>query len=118
MSVPHFRWSIRLREIGRVLALAAIFAVPFGCARDPGAPAIEPETYVDVMVALRLADNQTSSEAEFVERREQILRDAGVTDSVLVQWVRAHGQDLRLMAELWDTINARLNAAEQEGTAR
>jgi hypothetical protein len=121
MSIPRPRAIARLltgRSAGRAILSAAVLGAAFACSADDGAPAIEPSTYVDVMVALRQADDRTLSEAEFVERREKILQEAGVTDSMLVRWARAHGEDVRFMAELWDSINARLNAAEQEGTAR
>lgn len=118
MSIPRSRPPHRPRSGACALVLALVLGAAFGCSPETGVPSIDRSTYVDVMVALRVADNETSSETEFLQRREQILQEAGVTDSMLVQWVRAHGGDIRFMAELWDSINARLNAGEQEGTAR
>jgi hypothetical protein len=89
--------------------IAALLVVP-GCSGSVEGPSVEPETYIEVMVALRRAHNETSSTAEFEQRREQILRDASVTDSMLVQWARARGLDAGFMAQLWDSINTRLAA--------
>lgn len=96
--------------IARFMAGVTALLVVQGCSESVEVPSVEPETYVEVMVALRRAHNETSSVAEFEQRREQILRDASLTDSMLVQWVRARGTDVGFMAELWDSINTRLAA--------
>ncbi len=83
-----------------------------GCSRDASAPPIAPETFVDVMVQLRRAHELDITADQFAARRDAILRDAGVTDSMLVQWIRAQGSDVAQLSALWDTINARLTASE------
>ena len=103
--VPPSRVRNRAARATAAFLLAVTAAA---CTREASAPQLEPETYVDVMVALRRAHRQTASAAEFQTRREQILREAGVTDSLLVEWVRTRGTDVELLASLWDSINARL----------
>lgn len=95
-----------------LLVLPLVLAVPASCDRDPEGPELATETYIDVMVALRRAQTYETTPAEFAARRAEILREAGVTDSVLVQWARAHGGDVTLLAAVWDSINARLMAVE------
>lgn len=81
------------------------------CAEEPQGPDLETDTFIDVMVQLRRAQTYQTTPAEFEQRRAEILREAGVTDSVLVQWARVRGTDVTFMAEVWDSINARLVTA-------
>jgi hypothetical protein len=60
------------------------------------------------MVQLRKADSDTDDPAVFGARRDSILREAGVTDSMLLAYARVHGGDVAHMAEVWDSIARRL----------
>ena len=94
-----------------LLLCLPMVALP-ACEREPQGPDLRAETYIDVMVELRRAHTPQMSPAEFEAKRAEILAEAGVTDSLLVQWARAHGRDVALMSAVWDSINARLTAAE------
>jgi hypothetical protein len=110
----------RLRHRAAVLlAVCAVLVLPTGCGRgEPESPTIPTETFIDVMVALRLAAVEGASSEEFEERREQILRDAGVTDSALVAYVRVWGDNPQRMAAIWDSVATRLRAAGADTRAR
>jgi hypothetical protein len=111
---------LRLRPRAAVLlAVCTVLVLPSGCERgEPVGPAIPTETFIDVMVALRLAAVDGASSEEFAERREEILRDAGVTDSALVAFVRVWGDDPQRMAAIWDSVASRLRAAGADTGAR
>lgn len=103
----------RTALFGLVLGLTVVGA----CAEEPQGPDLDTDTFIDVMVQLRRAQTWETTPAEFEQRRAEILREAGVTDSVLVQWARARGTDVTFMAEVWDSINARLvTAADSAAT--
>lgn len=68
------------------------------------------ETFIQVIVALRRANAEAGSQAEFEREKASILEDVGVTDSALLEYVRGH--DLKYMASVWDSIEARLRPAE------
>lgn len=102
------RFCTTRQRVSRGLAALLLGAMLAACTREAAGPQLEPETYVDVMVALRRAHRQTATPAEFQARRQAILQEAGVTDSLLVQWVRSRGEDVELLTALWDSINARL----------
>jgi hypothetical protein len=95
----------------RALRVCAAFALAAGCRAEPS-EAVTPTEFVDVMVALRRADLETASPAEYNPRRDSILRAAGVTDSALVDFARRHGRDVAFMAELWDSIALRLSSED------
>lgn len=79
-----------------------------GCRSDAEEQTITREQFVDVIVDLRQADADADDPAEFATRRDEILREAGVTDSMLLAYARVHGGDVAHMAEVWDTISRRL----------
>lgn len=84
------------------VALAAV-----ACGGSPDTP-IDRQTFEDVMVELRQAVEGADS-VEFAERRRAILETSGVTDSVLLAFVRAHEADLDYMSQVWESIDARVN---------
>lgn len=98
---------------GRV-ALSAVAAVLVlaSCHDEQAVEPMPRETFVEVIVELRRAATQNPTQAEFEARKEEILEEANVTDSALVEYVRLHGHELERMAEVWDSVNARLRAAE------
>jgi alkylhydroperoxidase family enzyme len=94
--------------------LAALLVAGVASCRGDQAPAtsISEARFIEVVVALRYAAASTGSPAEFETRREEILRQAGVTDELLLEFVRARGQDVAGMRAVWDTIAARRRAME------
>ncbi|MCI0434625.1 MAG: hypothetical protein L0271_13440 [Gemmatimonadetes bacterium] len=98
-----------------VLAIGGLIAC-----RAERTQVIDRDTFVDVMVALRREAVATLDSLAFDARREEILASAGVTDSALFAFVRAMEREPAGMAEIWDDIDARVNAppAEDADTAR
>lgn len=87
-------------------ALAALLLS--ACGGGTKAP-MSRETFETVIADLRAAELQTDS-AGFEARRAQILGAAGVTDSLLLEFVRAHEGDLEFMTDVWVAIDRRVNA--------
>jgi hypothetical protein len=85
-----------------------------GCGGGPEAP-LARETFESVMVELRRAAKQDS--AGFEARRAEILKAAGVTDSMLLGFVRAHREDLEYMTGIWEAADRRLNGPPEGDTA-
>jgi hypothetical protein len=94
------------RRLTGALAIVVLLG-PGACGRSSTEP-IARETFIDVIVDLRAAHRTTDSPEAFEAKRTEILERAGVTDSLLVEFVRAHGRDTGLLSALWDTINVRL----------
>lgn len=83
-----------------------------GCRSEPPVGPMARETFIDVMVELRRASSQNLTQEEFEARKGEILTEANVTDSVLVEYARVYGGQLEHMAEVWDSVNARLRVVE------
>jgi hypothetical protein len=66
-----------------------------------------------VSVQLRKASQNVSSAAEFDAKKAEILAKAGVTDSLLMEFVRVQRGNEKSLALLWDSINARLNKPDE-----
>ncbi|MGH7578141.1 MAG: hypothetical protein ACREM1_23870 [Longimicrobiales bacterium] len=94
-----------------LLAFAAMLALT-GCRGEQPVEPMPRETFVEVIVELRRAATENASQAEFDARKAEILEEANVTDSALVEYARLHGRQLEHMAAVWDSVNARLRAAE------
>ena len=99
-------------ELIRFIAVFATAALLAGCRNPPAEPTITRDQFVDVIVQLRQADSETDDAGVFDARKAEILGDAGVTDSMLLAYARVHGDDIALMAEVWDTIARRLVRAD------
>jgi hypothetical protein len=93
---------------------AAVGVLLLSACRAGSAP-VEPmprATFVEVIVALRRAANETTSQPEFETRKASILEKAGVTEAELLEYVRAHERDIEMMASVWDSIEVRLRPPE------
>lgn len=93
------------RLIPAALAALALSA----CGRAP-ASGLDREVFEQVMVDLRRAELETDS-AGFEVRRDAILKAAGVADSLLLGFVRAHASDLEYMVDVWESIDRRVNGS-------
>ena len=81
------------------------------CADSAPMAPMSRETFIDVMVELRRAAAQDTSQAAFEASKGRILEAAGVTDSALIEYVRLNAARIEFMAEVWDSVDARLIAA-------
>jgi hypothetical protein len=88
-----------------LLILAAATAL-VGCGRDGDATGVSDDRFVSVVVELRRAANETRADhGAWEARKQQILREAGVTEEQLRAYVGEHSRDLRHMAGIWEAIN-------------
>lgn len=95
--------------MGRITVAALCAYVLSGCSGSSPNEPLTSADFIEIMVELRHAAYQTTPE-QFAERKEQVLRQAGVTDSMLTAWVERNATNVPLMAEVWDSIDARLAA--------
>ena len=94
-----------------VLCCGGAFGVSCGGAA-PSEP-MSSETFIEIVVSLRRAAYQATPE-QFEASKAEILSEHGVTDSMLTAYVQRHGRDIPMMAEIWDSIDARLAAMLQD----
>lgn len=93
----------------RAVIGAVAVAGQFGCGSAAPNEPMTRDTFVEVMVDLRRAAAESASQQEFEARRSEILRQAGVSDSALLEYTRVHAGELDYMSALWDSIDARLS---------
>ena len=101
------------RRLVGVLTAALVAAA--GC-RAPTDEGLTQETFVAVVTELRQAA-ALSEPGEWDARKREILDAAGVTDSMLVAYVRRHGDQLPQMLEVWDSVAERLRPPESRRPA-
>lgn len=79
--------------------------VSAACTQNEGAQPIADEQFVRIMVELRrAADAHQGNAAAFDAAREEILTEAGVTDSMLHQYVNVRARDLERLGSVFDEI--------------
>lgn len=96
------RWR---RAVTGAVLVAGLLACGGAAPNEP----MTRDTFVQVMVDLRRAAAAAASQEEFAARRAEILRQAGVSDSALLEYTRVHAGELDHMSALWDSIDARLS---------
>ncbi len=77
-----------------------------------------PESFAKVFVELRRADAESDSVQQFDARKQEILDRNGVTPDELREFVREYSQHAQQMADLWDTIEARLRNPPRDSVTR
>jgi hypothetical protein len=94
---------------GSWLPLLAAFLLA-GCpGRDPAATGpIDREEFITIVVELRRAQAEATSRDEFEERKAGVLAEHGVSEDDVRAFVQRHGGDVRLMSEVWDSVQTRL----------
>jgi hypothetical protein len=75
---------------------------------------IDRDAFIDVMIELRLAAREFQDPSAFDSRKEEILAQAGISDSTLMQFVRAHQNDPEYMSEIWEVIDQEVNPPSLE----
>ncbi|MEJ2216329.1 MAG: hypothetical protein P8099_06910 [Gemmatimonadota bacterium] len=76
------------------------------------------EAFVKVFVALRRADAESETAEQFDEQKKEILTRNGVTPDQMREFVRDYSQDPARMANLWDTIEARLRNPPRDSASQ
>lgn len=90
----------------RILLACALLA---GCAAEETA-GVADERFIDTMVELRRAALSAGVDtAAFMQLRDSVLTEHGVTEADLRAYVEAHSADLDHMAAIWDSVSSRLS---------
>jgi hypothetical protein len=95
-----------------LMVLAAVAAL--GCGREGAGTTLAETRFIEVMVELRRAALRAPDPGVYEAEKQQILRNAGVTEAELRAYVERHGRDLEHMAAVWESINVRLSQPEDE----
>jgi hypothetical protein len=89
--------------------IAFVLAIGILACRNGEPSGLGRDTFIDVVVQLRRAAVQYPDSALFDAHRAEILREAGVTDSMMNTFVARHNRDVQFMTEVWDSVDRRLN---------
>jgi len=104
-----------------LVLLLAVLPLSAGCGDDGAAPAagdaetVPRETFVATYVDLRLQVLRSGAEEIDPEARERILSRHGVTGDELLRFVEVHGDDVRLMNEIWTEVQTRIDSIRNAG---
>lgn len=108
MSIPG---TLKNRLLPVLTSAVALLA---GCGGDAAAPAdataIDRETFIAAYVDLRTAAVRSESPEIPDGERAAVLARHGVTEEDLLGFAEAHGRDVAFMREVWDEVEARLDA--------
>ena len=102
--------TMRIRGWGHFLGVCAVMLVPLiagGCDTGPE-DAITREAFVEVYVALRVAELRAPDRVISEEARERVLAEHGVTAEALVGFAENHGADIVFMDGVWSEIERKL----------
>jgi hypothetical protein len=70
---------------------------------------ISREQFIELYVALRNAQLNAKTPAEFESTKQQIFARAGVPPESLSRFAAEHGGEITYMATIWDSIKVRLD---------
>lgn len=87
-------------------------------AAQEGSAVLTPDQFIDVYTALRTAAGEVEDTLAFDSVRDEILRAHGVTEDDLIEFARVHGRDIKALAVLWDSIEARLSRPDTGQSVR
>ncbi|MEJ2202830.1 MAG: hypothetical protein P8170_01835 [Gemmatimonadota bacterium] len=99
-----------------VLLLTVFLAACDRSGTDPGEATIERETFIAVYVDLRVMALQAGAPGLTDAERQEVLDRHHVTEEQLLEFADVHGGDIPFMRELWDEIEARLDANRAEAS--
>ncbi len=103
------------RRRGLAWATAFVGLLVAGCGADRPTReggTIAPEAFVEAYVELRRAAEALEDSAAWEVRKREILDARGLTEEALEAFVEARSADVVFLRTLWDTIQARLEAAD------
>jgi hypothetical protein len=96
------------RSYMRQIALAVGTILLLGCSGN-SASGLSDERFINVVVELRQAAETYRDDPDgYVARKDEILNEAGVDETVIREYVEVHGGDLQHMARIWTAINERM----------
>ena len=107
------RWGIGYAL--RLALLAPAFALPlFACSTAPEMPQLSRESFVEVYVALRLAELRSGDVVIPEAVRDSVLAEHGVNEAGLRTFAVAHGRDAAFMEALWTEVQDRVVEATSQ----
>jgi O-methyltransferase involved in polyketide biosynthesis len=77
-----------------------------------GTSGLSTEQFVDLYVELRKAKRESTADAEFQQKKREILARARTTEENFSRFVDDHGRDLTLMAAVWDSVQRRIDRGD------
>ncbi len=93
----------------RAATLALVSAAALSCA-EPEPEGIDRELFVDVYVALRVAELRGTEEVIAPATRRQVLERFGVTEEELLEFAERRGGDPAFMQGVWEEVRAELDS--------
>lgn len=114
MATPKQGTLLRLslRPATAIMVLSGLM-IMMACG-GPGAGAdglIDQETFIASYVDLRMTALGTEVGELDDALRAEVLERNGVSEQDLVDFVESHGEDVALMQDIWDEIEARMDAS-------
>ena len=73
--------------------------------------------FIDLYVALKQAQASTHAPADFEKTKQQLFQKAHAQPESLQRFVQEHAGDVKMMANVWDTIASRLLRTGGEGVS-
>ena len=92
---------------GTAVILVAAACGLGACGREPPLPLAQ-EQFVEVMVSLRRAALETPDQGAYETRKQEILKQAGVTEAQLRAYARAATRNPMALADAYDSIAAQV----------
>ena len=103
----------RRRLHGAALAGACALLLG-GCSASEEAPALSEEDFVGAYAELRRAEASADGAAEFEQLKAEILARYDTSEEELMAFVASREGDPGAMAEVWDSVQARLQRPDGE----
>lgn len=101
---PWMKWTIAI-----ALLLCA-------CGAESRGRGLTEEQFIATMVELRRAAQEAGPDTvRFEALRQEVLARRGVSEAELRAFVESPERDLRELAEVWDSVGARLTPTAEEG---
>lgn len=105
MRAPLLRLAMPLAILATVLAAACGLG-----GTGPGETVLDRETFITVYVELRVMALQEGEPGLTDLERQEVLERHQVTEEQLMEFAAVHGGDVTFMRDVWDEIEARLDA--------
>lgn len=103
------------RHIPTLILSAVLSVILAGCGGYPSGSSespLSPAEFVEIVVEIRESEREVADEDSaaqlFAERRREVLERHDTSEEELRAFLVANAENLALLEQVWDTINARL----------